>query len=71
MHLGFPEVPELYKMNKGWLKGSCSKVRGPFPPVFRKAESVMLHKAGEQSGSGHGSLDGVPFRDIRKGEVFP
>jgi hypothetical protein len=42
MHFGFPEVPELYRMNSGWLNGSCSNARGLFTPVLRKVESVAL-----------------------------
>jgi hypothetical protein len=27
MHFGVPVVPEEYMMKRGWLKGTCSKVR--------------------------------------------
>lgn len=49
IHLGGPVVPEEYRMYKGWLNGSCSKINGAFPPVSKNAVIVVLHQTQCQS----------------------
>ena len=42
MHFGLPEVPELYRIKAGWLKGNCVKVKGRSSAFSKNLDNSTL-----------------------------
>ena len=43
MHFGAPVVPEEYRLNSGWLKGTCSNFSSDSPkPLMKSSNSTLV-----------------------------